>query len=211
MWLITDAIRSATKKTKGIQSGEGIHNFVRLGILPAIALLSGIVVLTACSPPKSGAILPPAGLPTTTRIQIVTLEEAQQKAGFHLLEPTYLPDSVRLVSVTLMDDSAELEYRNQSPSEHREDLVLLRIRQTALKYPSGVPTLSATPDLGRETTVVRGTHALVNRNFILPTDSVPEAIGQSYNSIEWIENGIGVIIMGSPSVDELKKIAESLQ
>jgi hypothetical protein len=113
--------------------------------------------------------------------------------------------------VTQIDDSIELEYRNQTLTEKGEELLLVRIRQTPLKYPPGLPTLSATPNLGRETTVVRGVHALVNRHFRLPSNFTSEAIGQTYNSIEWIENGVGINIIGSLSVDELKKIAESMR
>lgn len=207
-----DILGCAMRKTNTIQKRKGGENSPRPGIILAITLLSSIATLTTCGvPPKSGAILPPTWLPTTTHIQVVTLEEARQRAGFHLLEPTYLADNVRLVTITQIDNAFELEYRNPTQTENKEGFVLIRIRQTPLNYPPSVPTLSATPNLGRETIIVRGVRALVNRDFPLPSNITSEAFGQTYNSIEWIENGVGINIIGSLRVDELKNIVESMR
>lgn len=68
-----------------------------------------------------------------------------------------------------------------------------------------------TPDYPRETALVHNTRALVLRNFSPPAWFTPEPSIAEYIALEWEEKDIYFLVGGSLSLQELVKIAESLE
>lgn len=164
-------------------------------------------------PPK---VEPPP--PPTAQIEGITLEEARQNFGFHLLEPTYLPSGFRIRYVThwglLLSDGIQLDYSGPTPAGKVPAQSFLVITEyfypNAPTLPSGGPP-TPTPQVEPETVRIHGIRAVVDRRFSPPAWFTPEPPRQLYPSLEWWENNLSLTVGGSVSLEELIKIAESLK
>jgi hypothetical protein len=74
-----------------------------------------------------------------------------------------------------------------------------------------IPTPGSTPNTGKETAHIRGITALVSRNFSAPGDLGSNIPSEKNIALTWSENGLGIILEGSFSLEELSKIAESMK
>jgi hypothetical protein len=170
------------------------------------------------------------------RVEEITLDQARQIPGFHLLEPGYLPTGFRLQRVmhtttvaTFVDpanyllppvthyfDSVSLEYSGPPPTGRAGSQGFVTLGERFfpdMPLPPGVPLPAATPDLHPETVTVRNARALVNRySAISPPDWVtPEPGVRAYIALGWHEPDYYFMIGGSVSLEELVKIANSLK
>ncbi len=178
-----------------------------LTLVRVIVLLITSGMFAACTPPVGQHPPTPGFRPTTTHIERITLENARQTAGFHVLEPSYIPDVLNLESVMRVDESIDLEYRGTSATGQ----VFLSVIEKPTPMPLGVPTLVATPDTHMETVPIRGIVALVSRNFPNPIDLDQKAsMGQNV-SLTWTEAGLGLVLEGNVNFNELVRIANSMK
>jgi outer membrane lipoprotein-sorting protein len=116
----------------------------------------------------------------------MTLIEATQYPGFHVLIPEYVPEGATLVSIFKSGESIILRYDHST--------------QVSFAIVQG-PELASQPPLGESQNVtVRGESATVI------TD---EAGGNTF--LYWTENGITVTVAGHIGLDEAIQVAESLK
>lgn len=158
---------------------------------------------------NAGSVFP---LPSEAGIQRLTLEEAKQSAGFHLLEPQYLPGGLSLRWVTRWLYFFDLEYSPPSDRPGGQELLFIRERYTpaGVLLPERVPPPTPALDHPLETVRVRGTQAIVRRDYAPEPwyRPPPERIYRLY--VEWSEKDFEFAIGGSLSLEELIKVAESL-
>lgn len=162
------------------------------------------------------------------RTEEMTLDQARQIPGFRLYEPGYLPAGFQLrritdmIGVTQGKDPASPD--SPPVTSHFDDLSIEYSGQTGSQefltigericvpgvLPAGM-VMPPTPDIPRETVTIHGAIANVNRYSIHPDWITPEPSTREYISLEWWENNYCFTITGSPSMDELTKIANSLR
>ncbi len=174
-----------------------------------------IVVSTAY--PMLPRVHPPEPLPQpTTRIEGITLEQARENAGFHLLEPTYLPKGFHLLYVTQWSvepgNMIHLEYvgPGQADGSGQAFLILIEESLPSAPVPPMLTPPPPPPPSGEERVQIRGHSALVLKVFSPPAWFTPEHPGQLYPCIAWGENNLELTLGGSVTLEELARIAESL-
>jgi hypothetical protein len=228
LWISDDALNFLWEDANNALS---LHTFRQNGKMYAVAL--EIAGVGPTEPPTHcwaewNKLLP--------RVEEITLDQAKQLAGFHLLEPGYLPAGFHLQRVmhsttvsTFVDpanyllppvthyfDSVNLEYGGSPPTGRAGSQGFVTIGERFfpdMPLPPGVPPPAATPDLHPETLTVRNARALVNRySAISPPDWVtPEPGAHAYISLEWHEKDYYFTLGGSLSLEELTRIANSLK
>ena len=212
-------------------NGLSLHTFRQNGKIYAVAL--EIAGVGPKEPPEHcwaewNKLLP--------RVEEITLAQARQIPGFHLLEPGYLPASFRLqrvihtTTVTIMRDptnllspsttrnfdGVSLEYGGPSPTGRTGSQGFVTIGERFfpdMPLPPGVPPPAATPDLHPETVMIRNARAVVNRYSAVspPAWVTPEPRTPNYISLEWHEPDYYFMVGGSVSLEELIKLANSLK
>jgi outer membrane lipoprotein-sorting protein len=116
----------------------------------------------------------------------MTLVEAMQYPGFHVLIPEYVPEGATLISIFKSGESIILRYNHST--------------QVSFAIVQG-PELASQPPLGESQNVtIRGQSATV----------VADAAGGN-TFLYWTENGVTVTIAGHIGLDEAQKVAESLK
>lgn len=186
------------------------------GITETLKLEPGDILLYAVPPPSylPRKVVPPP--PPTIRIEGITLEEARQNFGFHLLEPTYLPKGFRLRYVThvgvIPGDQIDLDYAGPPPAGTATSQsfveIIERFSPPEPTPPGGIPPA---PTSATESVRIRGTRALIDRRFSPPAWFTPEPPSQLYIALEWSENNLMLTVGGSVRLEELIKIAESMK
>jgi outer membrane lipoprotein-sorting protein len=116
----------------------------------------------------------------------MTLVEATQYPGFHVLIPEYVPEGATLINIFKSGESIILRYDHAT--------------QVSFAVVQG-PELASQPPLGESQNIdIRGQSATVI------TD---KAGGNTF--LYWTENGVTVTIAGHIDLDEALKVAESLK
>lgn len=179
-----------------------------------LGLRPGDIILFGAPPASMMGHHPPTPpvLPTLS-IEHITLEQARQTAGFHLLEPAYLSQGFLFERVTHWSDIFDLEYHGRSTNGTKSGNSFVMIRERWAP-PTPLPPgffVPSTPDVPSETVRIHGIRALVVRSFPPPAWFTPEPSNELYPSLEWYEQNILLTVGGSVSLDELVKIAESLK
>ncbi len=212
-------------------NGRSLHTFRQNGKMYAVAL--EIPGVGPREPPEHcwaewNKLLP--------RTEEMSIEQARQISGFHLLEPGYLPARFRLLRVihsttvavmqdpanpnlppvTRYFDSINLEYGSPSFAGQGKSGEFVAIGEKFFpdqSLPPGVPPPAATPDLSPEIVMVRDAPAVVNRHSALSAPSwiTPEPGAHDYISIEWHEPDYYFTVAGSMELPELTRIANSLK
>ena len=189
-----------------------LARMVVVGWAVAVLLTS---VVTGCGQ-KEPAQDPNAAGPTTSRMrpsvpmegpifdgEWVSLEVAEQRMPFSILQPAHLPDGVKLsgVMVTrantstgqtvalLYSDGLRIVQAMESPPEPDSLEEMVKTPPFALVEVGGVPAVGHEPG---EFTGIGGT-----RRY-------PGGVG-------WWKDGVGYSVAGDLSLDELVRIAESLR
>jgi outer membrane lipoprotein-sorting protein len=116
----------------------------------------------------------------------LTLDEAREQAGFHLLVPAYEPEGTTLIEVFKVSEAFVLRYDHSTTS--------FTIVQGSLPQP-----MEQTPSGEATEITVRGQTATL----------ITEGAGNSF--LSWTEDGVNIAIAGHVSADEIVKVAESLQ
>jgi outer membrane lipoprotein-sorting protein len=116
----------------------------------------------------------------------LTLDEAEARAEFDLLVPTYEPDGATLIEVFRVGDAFILRYDHSTTS--------FTIVQGDLPQP-----MQETPSGEATEVTVRGQVAVL----------VTDGAGNSF--LTWTEDGVSIAIAGHISADEIVRVAESLQ
>lgn len=185
---------------------------IQIGLIVLTALL-----VVACSnvAPKGPSPKPPPTLP----IEEMTLEQAQQIAHFHILEPRYLLTGLHLQRVLYYPGTYfVLIYAYSDPGEQSPNSGFLDITEGEyyeIPIPSGGSPLGPTPVLPNRPTVeivmIRGMRANVERfNSPLAWNPAAPASGE-YITLSWHTNTIAFSLTGSQDLPELVRIAESLE
>jgi outer membrane lipoprotein-sorting protein len=121
----------------------------------------------------------------------LTLAEAEAKAEFDLLVPTYEPDGVTLIEVFQVGEAFVLRYDHSATS--------FTVVQGDMPHTQGDPSEGSAHSGETVEVDMRGQTAT------LATDGA----GNSF--LSWTEDGVTITIAGHISSDEIVKVAESLQ
>ena len=197
------------------QRSDTITDTVKLG--------PGDVVVSLYAPfvgknPSSYPPRPPSPPPIETRV--ISLKEAQQQASFHLFVPTYLPSGFRLVSVTRWGAPQGVPTQNRFYLHYvgrarggRPIASFLNISEEPWTPPPASIPIPSTPFglTPPPQVTVHGVSVYVDRNLCSEYFETPELPNECYFALHWAESNVFLTVTGSLGLDELTKIAESLQ
>lgn len=162
---------------------------------------------------------PPSPPPIETRV--ITLDQAQQQASFHLFVPTYLPSGFRILTVIRLDSPSDippttrfhLEYIGPVPASRASPSFLFLSEEywpPQPTLPGGIPPpppyLTPPPKVS-----VHGVSVYVDKNLFGPSWFTPEPPDERYLALHWAESNVFLTLGGSLSLEELTRIAESLK
>ncbi len=157
-------------------------------ITETVQLEPGDIVVSTSNPMLMRAHPPEPLLEPTTRIEGITIEQAREYAGFHLLEPTYLPRDFHLLYVTqwsvVPGNMIHLDYVGPGQAGGSSQAFVTIIERS---YSTGPPPLGPTPpppptSSGEERVQIHGHSALVLRSFAPPAWFTTEHPDQLYPS-----------------------------